>query len=459
MRSRSLVTFLLAAQASLTLAAGNPAEIARSFMQRNGVPGLAYAVMINGSVVSYGAYGVSDLTTKEKITPDSTFPIASLSKPFVAMGVLSLVEKGSLKIDDPVGKYLPELPDDWKSIPIVRLLDHTAGVPDHINSGAFNWTDPAPIGSDELIKRLITLPLRFKSGDRYEYSNGNYVLLAKVIERVSGQPYERFLAEKIFQPLGMKHTLALTANDLPNAVHGYRKGNDGPTPLSFNPDWCYGNGALGSSILDLARLDAALYTQKILRISTLSYITTPHPLNDGKLANYAMGWAIGKLRGARAINHSGRVGGWQSFFARFADLNATVVVVANNGDANLSTVATDLAGTVLPSLALQPIPDAYPALTRAHEEFIGSIVSGEVDPTRLSDGLRRDYGSKGHWSGIADALRQGGPFTLFAPTDRRQTGPDSFTSSYRLEQGDRVWKIELGWNGAGVMDKLMVTGF
>lgn len=459
MRSRPIALSLLAASASFTAAAGNPAEIARSFMERNSVPGMAYAVMIRGSVVAYGAYGVSDLGTKEKITPDSTFPIASLSKPFVAMGVLSLVEKGSLKIDEPVGKYLPELPDDWKAIPIVRLLDHTAGVPDHINSGAFNSLDPAPIGSDELIKRLVTLPLRFKVGDRYEYSNGNYVLLAKIIERVSGQSYEGFLGEKIFGPLGMKHTRALSIKDLPTAVHGYRKGNAGPVPFSFNPDWCYGNGALGSSILDLAKLDAALYTQKVLRQSTLSFVTTPQPLSNGKLVDYAMGWGIGNLRGARSISHSGRVGGWQSFFARYADLNATVVVVSNNGDANLTTVANDLAGTVIPSLGLQPIQDLYPALTSSHKEFISSIVAGTVDPAGLSDGLRRDYGAKGHWSGIADALRGGGPFTLFAPVSRRQAGPDAFTSSYRLEQGDRVWKIDLGWNKAGVLNLLTVSGY
>jgi CubicO group peptidase (beta-lactamase class C family) len=457
MRRRSVFAALVAGTSAIASAANPAADIVRSFMERNGVPGMAYAVIVKGSIVAHGAYGVSDLETKEKITDDSVFPIASLSKPFVAMAVLALVEKGSLKIDDSIGKYLPELPEAWKPLKIVRLLDHTSGVPDHINSNAFNWRGRVPIGSDELIKRLVTLPLRFKAGERYEYSNGNYVLLAKLIERVSGQPYEKFLASEIFEPLGMNHTRALTIANLPSAVHGYANGIGGIVRATFNPDWCYGNAALGSSILDLAKLDRGLYTQLILKSSTLSFLTTPQPLNDGRLVNYAMGWMIGKQRGARAISHSGRLNGWQSFFVRYADYDATVVVLSNNRDVSLSKVANDLAGTVIPSLAMQPMADGQPALTQAHRAFVDSILAGQVDESCLGDSLLRDYRSKDRWSLLVDGLRKGGRLTAFEPMSRRQTGADAYTSSYRLEQGDLVWKVDLAWNGAGVMNKLTLT--
>ncbi|RYG26317.1 class A beta-lactamase-related serine hydrolase [bacterium] len=458
MHRRSVFTALVAATSAMSLAANPAADIVRAFMSKNAVPGMAYAVIVKGSIVAHGTYGVSDLKTKEKITDDSVFPIASLSKPFVAMGVLALVEKGSLKIDDPIGEYLPDLPEAWKPLKIVRLLDHTSGVPDHINSNAFNWRGREPIGSEELIKKLVSLPLRFKAGERYEYSNGNYVLLAKLIERVSGQPYEKFLESRIFEPLGMKHTRALTLENLPSAVHGHANGLGGVLPATFNPDWCYGNGGLGSSILDLAKLDWGLYTPRILKSSTLSFVTTPQPLSDGRLVNYAMGWMVGRLRGARAISHSGRLNGWQSYFVRYADYNATVVVLSNHRDVSLANLANDLAGTVIPNLTMQPITDAYPSLTNDHRGFIESILTGKVDESRLDGDLLRDYRSKDRWSGLKEDLRKGARLTVFEPVSRRQTGADAFTSSYRLELGNRVWKVDLGWNGAGLINMLTVSG-
>lgn len=450
--------FLSAATASLAFASGDPDGIARDFMARKKVPGMAFAVMVNGSIVARGAYGVTDLGTRTKVAVDSVFPIASLSKPFVAMGILSLAEKNRLSLTDPVGRYLPQLPLTWQTIPLIRLLDHTSGVPDHINSGAYNFYDTAPIDSDTLLKKLTALPLKFAAGAKYEYSNGNYVLLAKVIEKVSGQPYGTFLNEKIFTPLGMKNTRALSVADRADIVSGYRNARDGVKPFGFNPDWCFGNGALGSTVMDLAKLDAALYTQKLLRSSTLSFITRQQPLSNGKLPGYAMGWAMGKGRGARMISHSGRVGGWESYFARFADLNATVVVLSNNGDVNLSTVAMDLAGTVLPSLAFSPTADQFPQLTANHRALVQSIIEGHVDPTRLSDGMRRDYEAKSQWSSLGNDLKSGGAMSFFGPVDRRQLGPNSFRTNYRMESGDTVWKIELTWDGAGTITGLMVSG-
>jgi D-alanyl-D-alanine carboxypeptidase len=437
---------------------GNPDAIAGEFMARKKVPGLAYAVLVNGSIVARGAYGVTDLATRAKVSVNSIFPIASLSKPFVAMGVLSLAEKSRLNLTDPVGRYLPELPLAWQTIPLIRLLDHTSGVPDHINSGAYNFYDPTPIGSDDLLKKLTALPLKFSVGAKYEYSNGNYLLLAKVIERVSGEPYGTFLNERIFAPLGMKNTRTLSMADQASVVPGYRNAGESVRPFGFNPDWCFGNGAIGSTVMDLAKLDAALYTQKLLRQTTLSFVTRPQPLANGKLPNYAMGWAIGKGRGTRMISHSGRVGGWESFFARFADLNATVVLLSNNGDVGLGKVAMDLAGTVLPSLAFAPTPDQFPQLTVSHRELIQSIIEGHVDPTRLNDGMRKDYEAKGQWRSLGNEMKSGGAITFFGPVNRVQLGPNSFRTNYRMDCGEAVWKIELTWDGAGTITGLMVSG-
>lgn len=445
---------VLAAIASINFS--NPDAIARSFMERNGVPGMAYAVVQNGSIVARGAYGVADVHTKEKVSLTSVFPIASLSKPFVAMGVLALAEANRLNLNDAVGKYIPTLPDSWKPIPLIRLLDHTSGIPDHYNAGVFPVESSDRISSDDLIAKLATLPLHFKAGEKYEYSNGNYALLAKVIEKASGQPYEQFLNDRIFSKLNLLHTAALTPETLKTAVHGYGKGKKGLEARTFNPDWCYGNGALGSAIIDLAKLDNALYSQRLLRTATLQFVTTPQPLNDGSRPQYAMGWALGIQRGQRSVSHSGRLPPWCSYFGRYPELNLTVIVLSNNGDVNLGSVAADLAGTVAPALGRKPIADSYPALTASHRAFAESIVKGRVDTTSLSEPLRRDYEAKDHWSGIRKLLSKA-PIDSFEPTERNQESDGTFRSRYRIDAGEQVFEMLLRWDASGTIIGMTVT--
>lgn len=433
-------------------------QIAKRFMEKAKVPGLVFLVLHHGGIVARGAYGVSDVASKEPVTLMSVFPIASLSKPFLAMAVLSLVEKGQIRLTDSIGSYLPDLPEDWRPITVIRLLDHTSGVPDHFNSGKYPVYSMEPVPSDELIKKLTALPLHFKPGEKFEYSNGNYVLLAKMLEKVTGVPYGRYLEEKIFGPLGMKDTKVMMAADLAKAVHGYLPTQRGLVERSFNPDWCFGNGALGSTVMDLARLDAALYTQRLLKKSTLQFVTTPQPLNDGKFAPYAMGWAIGSLRGAKVVQHSGRVGGWQSYFARFADLNLTVIVLSNNYEANLSTVAVDLAGTVEPMLNLSPIKDDYPDLTARHRAFVESIEKGTVDVNLLSPVMKADYTAKNQWSSLREMLQKASKEGSFAPVAREKQGDGRLMSKYRLERGSSVWAVTFWWDDTGTITGMMFVG-
>jgi CubicO group peptidase (beta-lactamase class C family) len=452
-----LAICLFALLANLALSQSAADQIASQFMSRYHVPGLAYAILRDGEVVSHGTLGVVDTKTNQPVRDDSVFPIASLSKPFVALGVLTLAELHKLDLTDPVGKYLPDLPADWKTIQLIRLLDHTSGIPDHYNAGKWDVTGPDPISSDELISKLATLPLHFKAGDKYEYSNGNYALLAKVIEKVSGKPYDEYLEQAVFNPLGMYHTKALSRADLPNVVQGYSTQGDTVAPAAWNPDWCYGNCALGTTWKDLARLDAALYSEQIVKFSTLAFITTPQPLNDGSKPGYAMGWMIGNSRGQKTISHNGKISGWRSSFERFLQKNVTVVVLSSNGDPELGELSADLAGTEVPDLALWPIQDDDPNLTRLHRQFLEAIRDGQVQESWLSPGLSRDYETKDQWSGIRKMISDRGPITLFAVAKRTQTGGEMI-SRYRVEQGARVMELNIGQNSSGFVTSLMVMG-
>lgn len=452
-----LATLGLAGPARTATSQGRQDRIVSDYMNRYHVPGLVFVIMQDGQLVSHGEYGVADIKTGEKITTKSVFPIASLSKPFVALGVLSLAEQGKIKLQDPIGMYVPGLPENWKPIPLIRLLDHTSGVPDQCNSGKWDVVDPTPISSDDLIQKLITLPLGFDPGEKYQYSNGNYVLLAKVIEKVAAKPYGKFLDEKIFKPLNMTGTKTLTLDDLPHITQGYRTTKSGIEQVKWNPDWLFGNGAIGATSYDLARLDIGLYTEKIVKSSTLQFITTPQPLNNGTRPNYAMGWAKGRSRGAEIIAHDGKIDGWRSFFGRFTNSNLTVIVVINNGTPPVSTLAADLAGTILGDLALDVSQDEAPDLTRQDLVFLKSIADDSVDPTTLGSGLQKDYESKDHWSGIRKSLQTAGEFTLFQPAIRGQVGHSEIRTRYRLEQGETVKSITIGHDPQGRITTLLVV--
>ena len=432
-------------------------KLVTRFMQKHHVPGLAFVILRDGSVVNHGTYGVANTATKERITNTSVFPIASLSKPFVALGVLWLAERNRVDLNLPVGKYLPNLPATWKTIPLVRLLDHTSGVPDHYNAGKWNVLDPTPISSDELIEKLTTLPLEFQRGEKFQYSNGNYALLAKVIEMVSGEPYEEFLDRQVFKPLGMTHTRVLHQEDLTKIVHGYESTPDGMQDAPWNPDWCYGNGAIGATWPDLARLDAGLYTERIVKFSTLTFITSPQPLSDGSKPGYAMGWMIGKSRQADTISHSGRLDGWCSYFVRYPKYNLTVAILSNNGSANLNTLGADLAGTEVDDLALDPAPDQNPGLTQNHLKFVQAIMNGNLDEGWLNGPMKNDFESKDHWVSIGKDLTAGGEITLFEPVTRDQVNANEMRTRYRLEQGDRVRSVTIGCNPQGQVSYLYFT--
>jgi D-alanyl-D-alanine carboxypeptidase len=439
-------------------ATGFQDQLVRSFMEKEHVPGLAFVVVQNGRIVSSNAYGLADVKANTPLTLNSVFPIASVSKPVVAIGVLSLIEKGLVKLTDPIGKYVADLPLDWQNIAISRVLDHTSGIPDHFNGGKFDVDSLTPISSDELIKKLITLPLSFKPGEKYKYSNGNYALLAKLIEKVSGRPHEEYLAERIFKPLGMSSTKALRLEDMSKVVQGYVYEKASWQPKTFNPDWCFGNGALCSTVLDLAKLDAALYTQRVLKTATLEQMTTPLPRSDGKLNGYALGWEIASKRNSKLIAHTGKVGGWRSYYGRYAEYGLTVIVIANQADIDLDILVADLAGTIQPALALQPIRDDYPDTTRDHQAFIESIVQGTVDASRLSPPMKEDYTSKKNWSDLQDKFKKAGAITAFLPVERKIERPGVYYSRYRVEQGRRVWAIWFTTDDSGFITGLMVSG-
>jgi len=255
-------------------------------------PSVAYAVVRNGKVIHVRAIGDANLETISPAKRETLYEIGSMTKQFTAAGILKLVDEGKVNLDDPISKYLRDLPEGWKKLTIRQCLSHTAGLKDHLVS--FSALRTEPVRASDIYAKLGPLKLDFEPGTAWSYSNTGYVVATEIIESVSGETYGKFLKTKVFDPLGMKHT---TVSDpdrmIPNRVRGYQLTANGyrNAPV-INPTLASGAGNLLSTVDDLARWEAALETGKILKPETMKAFLEPVNLTSGRSSGYSLGWFI-----------------------------------------------------------------------------------------------------------------------------------------------------------------------
>jgi CubicO group peptidase (beta-lactamase class C family) len=301
----------------------------KSEMQKRKIPGLALLVVRDGKIVKAQGYGFANVELQVPVKPETVFQSGSVGKQFTATAVMMLVEEGKLSLDDPLTKFFPEAPASWKNVTVRHLLSHTGGFADYPNDFDF-YQDRT---EDQMLKLVESQPLAFAPGSKWAYSNLGYLTLGVLIHRVTGEFYGDFLHERIFQPLGMNTRIISEADIVPNRAAGYHlvKGE------LKNQDWVApgintsADGSLYLNILDLAKWDAALYTEQLLRRSSLEQMWTPVKLNDGtpNPGHYGFGWRIHQESGHRVIEHAGAWQGFTTNISRYVDDKLTVVVLAN----------------------------------------------------------------------------------------------------------------------------------
>jgi D-alanyl-D-alanine carboxypeptidase len=289
------------------------------------IAGLSLAVVRAGRVVRADGYGVADLEHGVAVTPRTVFKIGSVSKQFLAAGILLLAQDGKLAVDDPVARHIQGAPAAWQGITLRHFLTHTSGVTRE--GPAF---DPMKLQPDSVVVRsAFDVPLVFPTGSKYQYCNVCYFALADVIARTSGRPWDVFLGERVFAPLGMTSTRATTTTDLvPNRARGYAWRNGRFTNaaefLALRP-----SGAFLSTVLDLAQWDAALYGDRVLAKASRDAMWTPVRLTDGTSFGYGFGWQIDSLAGHRRTHHGGSLPGFSAGIVRYPDDSLTVIVLTN----------------------------------------------------------------------------------------------------------------------------------
>lgn len=314
----------------------------RSEIQKQRIPGISLAVIKNGRIILAKGYGFANVEHQVPVKPETIFQSGSVGKQFTATAVMMLVEDGKISLDDKITNYFPDAPAAWQNITVRHLLTHTAGTTDYPNDFDFR----RDYAEEDLYKRAKTISLAFQPGEKWSYSNLGYVMLGILIHKVSGKFYGDFLQERIFKPLGMSTARIISEEDLvPNRAAGYRlvkgelKNQEWVSP-SVNTT---ADGALYLTVYDMAKWDAALYTEKLLKKSSLDQIWTPVKLNKGKTENYGFGWSLNEIGGHRVIEHGGSWQGFKAHIARYVAEKLTVVVFANLSQANTGKIAHDVA--------------------------------------------------------------------------------------------------------------------
>ncbi len=335
LRRPGVLVLIVMFAATVAVRADKVDDYVRAAMQKQHVPGVAVAVVRDGKVIKAAGYGMANLELNVAATPDTVFKIGSVSKQFLSAGIMLLVQDGKLSLDDKISKFLDGTPDTWKDITVRHLLTHTSGLVRE--APGFN---PLKIQSDaDVIKTAYGVPLVFKTGDKWQYCNVGYFSLAEIIHKVSGKPWGDFLTERIFAPLGMNSTRTTTMTDLvQNRANGYAwskgKYQNADIYFALRP-----SGAFLSTVNDLAKWDAALYTDKFLTKATRDQMWTPVKLNNGETYPYGFGWQLEPAGNHRQVRHGGSLPGFRAEFTRLVDDKLSVIVLTNGDGANAASIA------------------------------------------------------------------------------------------------------------------------
>jgi len=302
----------------------------RTEMAKQHIPGLALLVSRGGQVIRAQGYGLANVELQVPVKPETIFQSGSVGKQFTATAVMMLVEEGKIGLEDPITKYFPDAPDTWKQVTIRELLSHTAGFTDYPKSFDMrkDYTEA------QLLKIVEGIPLAYTPGTSWSYSNLGYLTLGIVIHKVTGEFYGDFLQERIFRPLDMNTARIISEADIvPNRSAGYRlvKGE------LKNQEWVAptlnttADGSLYFSIEDLAQWDAALYTEKLLKRSSLEQMWTVAKLKNGQpnSGHYGFGWLTGKRNGHPVVEHEGSWQGFETDISRYVEDQLTVAVLTN----------------------------------------------------------------------------------------------------------------------------------
>ena len=309
-------------------------------------PGAAVIMIHDNKIIHRKGYGLADVYTGKRITTKTIFEIGSVTKHFTATGIMILVEKGRLDYNDRLSEIFPQFPKYAEKITVRHLLHHTSGLKDYedlfVESGKIkeDWVKPVKIvrskfepTADDVIDLLSKQKrLHFNPGEKWQYSNSGYVVLAKIIEEISGRTFPQFMKEEVFLPSGMEHSYVYDKDTprIDNRAKSYRLTDGEMMNADYTPfNFIYGDGNVNTNADDMHRWHKALCNSSLVDGKSFRQSIRPGKLNDGSQTGYGYGWFISKQLSHRKVHHSGSWCGFVSSMSYFPREKITVAVLSN----------------------------------------------------------------------------------------------------------------------------------
>jgi D-alanyl-D-alanine carboxypeptidase len=422
-------------------------KIAETVIERKATPSVAIGVARNGKLVFAKAYGYRNLDDKVLADADTAYGIGSNTKQFTAAAILLLRDAGKLDVDAPVSRYLPDVPHG-REVTIRNLLTHTGGYAEFTELPDVDRLAARPATNEEILDTVVGSPLGFKPGTKWQYSNTGFVMLAAIIERLSGLTYTDFLRTRIFEPLGMTRTRyedqALVETDRATGYTRFAMGQqEHESHLDYT--WLSGAGAIESTLADLETWNNAVDRGTLLSAASREMMHTPFTLADGTDTHYGFGLFMQTLPdGKHAVLHGGDTTGFGTQDARFVEDGLDVIVLTNQEPAAYNAVVNAVYRAIVPapprppatatpaasgpapssptpSAAASPAPIPYskPAVDALARRWLDDAIAGKIDLTKLRPSARAALRFPRIQAALRDLARFGDRTYTLVNVDRR----------------------------------------
>jgi len=470
----------------LTLLQRRAAQLLAPWRAAEG-PGVSVGVVLGRDLVLHESAGLASIELGVAIGPATAFRIASVSKQFTCAAVLMLAEEGKLSLDDDIRLYLPEMPDCGHVVTVDHLMHNASGIRDMLEIMRLGGVDLGmPVSQAQLLEGIFRQrTLNFPAGSRYLYSNSGFLLLGLIAERVSGEKLRHFLARRIFAPCGMTRTRMVesTTEVVPNLATGYLPADPaqgvGPWVQARQGFAVGGEGALVSTVADLALWARACATNRLGATLTAA-LEHCDPFTNGLVNDYARGLREAEVRGIRTVSHGGLWPGFKTEFLRVPELDAAIIVIANNAVADPYAIGQGLLHHLLDGRAgTRPAPRLPEAdvLARHAGRFLDPAGPATVDFTLTPAGTLAGsvngvpFGVRSGEDGRLVAARAGKDFSFRLAADGQSMDieldagatatyrrvapgaalPPDLAGTYRSDEMGATWTIAPGKDGLEIM--------
>ena len=416
-------------------------EIVGKEMVRGQVPGIAIGIVQHGRPIRMQGYGFANIEHNVPVHVDTLFKTGAIGMQFTAAAIMLLVEDGRIGLDEPVRKYLPEVPESWQPITIRHLLNHMSGIAATPN-GDFraDYTDA------QLLGIITAQDLNFRTGTRWRFSYADYIMLGFVIKRVTGDFYADFLRKRVFDPVGMRSARGIDEMTIiPNRAAGYEL-RDGRLR---NAEWISptanstADGSLYLSVLDYAAWASAISRRDAMSASSWATIGRPGQLKNGISCGYGAGWFVGAAGSKGSWWHSGSWQGFQAFAIYFVQEDLSIIVMANGEGADAEATAREIAAVIDPSLAQSPavpVPTAAKDVDARLAALLKETAGNRFDRNEFTDFAKLDLTEL--TAQHAQLLAPLGSVKEMALFDKRQQCGDT-TYRYRVRYEQAMVEVRL----------------